>query len=70
MLRNFALLVLLGACAYQQRTIREQKALIQDLIGGLQRDAEVMNDTTWEVPPPPNIPRDEAMYALEHPREQ
>lgn len=63
MLRKLAVLVILGVCAWQQWRI-------QDLTHGLQRDQQVLDDMVWEVPSPPNIARDEALYNLEHPREQ
>lgn len=70
MLRRLALLILLAVCAYQQWQIHAQQKLIADLINGLQHDAQILNDATWDVPPSPNIPREDALFGLEHPREQ
>jgi hypothetical protein len=58
--KTLAILILLGVCAYQQWTIR-------DLIHGLQRDQEVLNDIVWDIPGTPNIPREQALYNLENP---
>lgn len=62
-MRTLAFLILLGICFYQEWRI-------EDLIGGLAHDEEVLNSIIWDQPPTPNLPREEALYNLAHPREQ
>lgn len=70
MLRKFTFLILAGICVWQQWRIQGQQELIADLIHGLQHDEQVLNDIVFDAPPPPNLPREWALQAIAHPREQ
>jgi hypothetical protein len=70
LVRTLILFTLAGVCVWQQHQLRAQERLIVDLCQGLRVALVELNDAAFEVPPPPNIPRDEALHNLQFPREQ
>ena len=70
MFKNLLFLILCGVCIWQQHVLAKQRVALWVAVHDLGVATETLNDATFEIPPSPNIPRDEALRNLENPREQ